>query len=291
MLDVPKPVWTSASFLLYLGGLTVLGAAVAALAYVSGEYGSGGSFVAWTLLPLSVLLAVALAFRRRGEWTAAGLFAVAAVAMWIAFAGSLLDWWGWLPEDEGNPFAGGHWGAWLLTVLVLAGAVAALRTFRFPLLVVYTLSTSYYLVVDVLSGGGSWSAVLTLFVGFAYLALGVALDNGPRRPYGFWLHVAAGLAIGGALLYWWHSSDADYALLTCAGLAYVGVAGLTGRSTWAVLGAGAILAAGAHWIREWTSAAIPFVMPGRNWVPPLGFAVVGFAFVLLGLALQRRRPA
>ena len=63
-------------FLLYTGGLTVLGAAVAALAYLSGQYGKG-AFVAWTLLPLVVLYAVAFSFRKRGEWIAAGIFTVA----------------------------------------------------------------------------------------------------------------------------------------------------------------------------------------------------------------------
>ena len=36
---VPKPTWTSASFLLYAGGLTVLGSALGALAFLSSEYG------------------------------------------------------------------------------------------------------------------------------------------------------------------------------------------------------------------------------------------------------------
>jgi hypothetical protein len=37
-----KPIWTSASFLVYTGGLTVLVSAIAALAYLSGNYESGG---------------------------------------------------------------------------------------------------------------------------------------------------------------------------------------------------------------------------------------------------------
>jgi hypothetical protein len=36
---VPKPTCTSASFLLYAGGLTVLGSAIGALSFLSGEYG------------------------------------------------------------------------------------------------------------------------------------------------------------------------------------------------------------------------------------------------------------
>ena len=36
-----KPIWTSATFLVYTGGLTVLLGGAAALAYLSATYGSG----------------------------------------------------------------------------------------------------------------------------------------------------------------------------------------------------------------------------------------------------------
>jgi hypothetical protein len=285
---VPKPTWTSASFLLYAGGLTVLGSAIGALSFLSGEYGKG-AFVAWTLLPLFVLLAVALAFRRRGEWIAAGLFAFATVGMWIAFSGSLLDWWGWLPDDQTDPFKGWHWGTWLLLLLIIVAAAVALRAFRFPLLIVYILGSTYFLVVDVLSGGGNWSAVLTLMIGLLYLFVGVGVDKGSRRPYGFWLHLFAGLLIGGALLFWWHTSETDYALLATTGVVYIGIAASTWRSSWAVLGVAGFAAAATHWANEWTNTGFSIFAPNRNWVPPLVFAVVGFFWVLLGLLVERRR--
>jgi hypothetical protein len=284
---VPKPTWTSASFLLYAGGLTVLGSALGALAFLSSEYGKG-AFVAWTLLLFFVLLAVALAFRRRGEWMAAGLFAFATVGMWIAFSASLLNWWGWLPEDQTDPFKGWHWGTWLLLLLIIVAAALALGAFRFPLLIAYILGATYFLVVDVLSGGGNWSAVLTLFIGLLYLFVGVALDKGPRRPYGFWLHLYAGLLIGGALLFWWHTSETDYALLATTGVVYIGIA-RTWRSSWAVLGVAGFTAAAIHWANEWTNSGFSIFAPSRNWVPPLVFAVVGFFWVLLGLLVERRR--
>lgn len=71
MLDVLKPRWTSASFLLYLGVFTVLAAAAGAYAYLSAEYGDG-AFVGWTLLMLVVLATLAFAFRRGGAWMRAG---------------------------------------------------------------------------------------------------------------------------------------------------------------------------------------------------------------------------
>ncbi|MDX6486867.1 MAG: hypothetical protein QOF43_2020 [Gaiellaceae bacterium] len=288
-MDVPKPVWTTSSFLLYVGGFTVLGATIAGLAILANDY-SKGAFVAWILLPLAVLLAIALAFRRRGEWIAAGLFAFAAVAMAVSFAGSLLDWWGWLPANQDSPYQGWNWGTWLLALLIIAIAVAALRAFRFPLILLFVVGTAYYLVVDILSGGGSWSAVLTLLVGFLYLIVGVSLDRGPRRPYGFWVHVTAGLLVGGALLYWWHSSETDWWLIAAAALVYIGIAGATRRSSWAVFGAAALLAVTGHFVAKWSDTGFsPLAPAGRTWVGPVVFSVVGFVFVLLGLRVERRR--
>jgi hypothetical protein len=286
-MDVAKPTWTSASFLLYAGGLTVLGSALGALAFLSGEYGKG-ALVAWTLLPLFVLLAVALAFQRRGEWIAAGLFAFAAVGMWIAFSGTLLDWWGWLPQDQNDPLRGWHWGTWLLLLLVIQAAAVALRRFRFPLLIVYVTAASYFLLTDFLSNGGNWSAVLTLLIGLVYLGIGTGVDRGPRHPYGFWLHLFAGFLIGGALLFWWHSSEADYALLATAAVVFVGVAARTGRSSWAVLGVAGFAAAAIHWANEWANTGFSIFAPSRSWVLPLVFAFVGFFWVLLGLLVERR---
>jgi hypothetical protein len=284
-MDVRKPVWTEWSFLLYAGGLTVLGAALAAHSYLSDRYGDA-AYVAWTLLPLVVLVAVARMFHRRDEWVAAGVFAFAATAMWIAFFGAVENWWGWLPEQD-SPFDGWHWGFWLLLLLVIAAAAAALRRYRFPLLVVYPLVAAYVLVTDVLSGGGSWAAVVTLFVGLVYLMIGVGVDGGARRPYGFWLHLVAGLLIGGALAYWWHSSDTDYALLATTGVVFVGISSRTRRSSWAVLGVIAFLASTVHWVSDWSNVSL--FEPSRDWVPPLVFGIVGFFFVVLGLLAERRR--
>jgi hypothetical protein len=288
-VDVRKPIWTSSSFVLYTGGLTVLSSALGALAYLSGQYGKG-AYAGWTLLLLIVLYAVSFAFRRRGEWIAAGLFAFAGLTMWAAFVGAVESWWGWLPKNLSSAFGGWHWGALLLAALVFAGAIVDLRIFRFPLLVLFATVTPWYFVTDLLSGGGSWSATLTLLIGIVYLFIGVALDRGPRRPYGFWVQLIAGLLIGGALLYWWHSSDVDYVLLAATGLAFVGVAARTDRSSWAVLGIAGFLSAFGHYADKWSHQSFASVLtPSRDWVPPLVFGLVGFFVVLLGLALERRR--
>lgn len=57
---VPKPVWTTSTFVLYVGGFTVLGASAGALAYLASRFGDA-AFVGWTLLPLVVLSGFAYA--------------------------------------------------------------------------------------------------------------------------------------------------------------------------------------------------------------------------------------
>ena len=288
-MNVTKPTWTSSSFLLYAGGFTVLGAAIGALGYLSTQYGQG-ALVAWTLLPLGVLLAVALWLHRRDRWIAAGLFAVAAVSMWTALWGEMFDWWGWTPNGSNGPFDGLNWSVWLVALLASWAAAIALRRFRFPLLVVFVVASAYYVVTDIVSNGGDASAVVTLILGVVFLLVGVALDRGPRRPYGFWLQLAAGLTIGGALLFWWHSSEADWSLVATASVAFIAVAALTRRSSWAVLGVAGFVAAAAHWTLEWTNTSFASSFAGpRIWVPPLVFGVVGFFFVLLGLVVGARR--
>ena len=57
-----KPIWTSATFLVYTGGLTVLLGGLAALGYLAASNGSGAT-AAWALLILVILYAVAHALR------------------------------------------------------------------------------------------------------------------------------------------------------------------------------------------------------------------------------------
>jgi len=287
-VEVRKPIWTSSSFLLYTGGLIVLFSAIGALFYLATQYGQG-ALVAWTLIPLVVLLALALAFQRRGWWIAAGVFAFASVSIWGTFWGETFQWWGWTPSGSSGPFDGFNWSIWLLALLVLVAALAGLRRFRFPLLIIFVIESIYYVVTDFVSSGGNWSVWVTLFFGFFFLLVGVTLDRGRRRPYGFWFHFAAAGSIGGSLLFWWHSSDTTWALLATVAVLYVGVAAVTRRSIWAVYGVGGIIAAATHWMLGWT--ATPFLSSGeppRLWVPPLVFGVVGLFIVLLGLLTSRR---
>ena len=295
-MNVLKPVWTTSSFIVYVGAFTVLGAAVGALSYLSSNYGDA-AFVGWALLPLAVLWVVAHAYRQQGEWLAAGLFIVVDMVAWIIFLAAIEAWFGWLPDTGRGPFDGWHWGLWLLIVVVIATAFVDMSQFHFPLLVVFPVVLGWFLVVDVLSGGGSWAAVLTLVAGLVYLAIGSNLDGGPRRPYGFWLHLFAGLLVGAALLYWWHSSTLDWALVAATAIVYVGIARATRRTSWAVLGIAGFLAAAAYFAAQWSNIGfVPTLTPQelgepqsvRLWVPPLVFGVVGLFLVVLGLSARDR---
>jgi len=287
---VLKPVWTTSSFLIYLGGLTVLGAALTALSYLADNYGDF-AYVCWALLVLVVLEAVALGFRRRGFWLTAGIFGFATVLAFGAFVAALWKWFGWLPTLNGNsPFQGFHAGLLAFVLLVFLAAVASLPVYRFPLLMLIVTATWAFFVIDLISGGGNWSAVVALLTGLFYLAVGAGIDTGEQRPYGFWVHFAAAVLIGSALLYWWHSGDTHWALVAFFGFLYIGLGTVTRRSVWAVLGALGFLAATEHFASSWTKGGVQLgpTVPSRDWVPALVFAVVGFFFVALGIAAARR---
>jgi hypothetical protein len=226
---------------------------------------------------------------------AAGIFALLSVAAFGVVVGALESWWGWLPKSP-SPFGGFHAGRLLLVLLVLAASLVALRIFRFPFLVLPAVASAWYLVTDAISDGGNWSAIVTALVGLVFLLTGAAVERGRRSPYGFWLHVAAGLAIGGGALFFWHRTDGDWATVCVIGLVFVAVAAGTGRSSWAVLGAIGLLVAGGHFAIAWSRAGSFFFLGSetpssapRGWVPGAVYAFVGFLLVLLGLIVERRR--
>ena len=283
-----KPVWTTASFLLYAGGLTVLGAALAALGYLSSHYGAG-AYAGWAALVLVVLYGLAHVYRRRDRWIASGIFGFASVIAWAAFVGALWSWFGWLHTSSASSF--GHFSVARLSLelLVLAAALDDMRRFRFPFIASIAVFVGWFFVLDLLSAGGNWSAVVTLLVGLAYLIAGAAAGS---RPAGFWLHFASGALISGSLIYWWHSGDTEWALVSVASLVYVWIAYASKRSSWAVFATIGFLAAGTHFADEWSHNTVSLSTAGAvssvsGWVPALVFAFVGFLLVALGLASHR----
>lgn len=295
-MEVLHPRWSAWSFLVYAGGFIVLDATVAWFAYLATQSGAAG-YAGWTLLIFALLLAVALGFLRTEHPITAGVFAFVALIAWVVFLSALWTWFGWRSTSPtSSNLHGFHVSQLLLELLWLVAALVALRRFRFPLIAAQALLAGWIFVTDFLSNGGGWSAVVTLFVGLVYLSVALAVDAGPRRPYGFWLHVGAGLLIGGSLLWFWHGGSVEWTLVVIASFLYVFFAQLVGRSSWAVLGTVGLVLAAWHFTLEWTHVQLFFFDSGagnsvRAWVPPLVFTCLGFVLVALGLLSARRtRP-
>jgi hypothetical protein len=278
--------WSSSSFLLYAGGLTILFAVLALLGTLSDDYEAAG-FAGWSIVAFGLLALLAWLLRRRGEAVGAGLFALASVAAFGVVVGSVENWLGWLADTD-SPFEGFHPGNLLLALVVLVAALVALRLFHFPLLVLVGAAAGWYFLTDLLSNGGDLAAATTIFYGV--LMLLVAFAAGP--VYGFWLHVAAGVSLGGAALYFWHTSHGDWLLVAFASLVYIGLAARLGRSSYAVLGTIGLFLVTAHFAESWFDLE-PFFFffgaseGGKAWAQALAFCVLGLALMVLGLLLAR----
>ncbi len=293
-MAVVHPRWSAWSFLVYAGGFVLLAATGSWLTYLASKSGDAG-YVAWTLVVLAVLAGLALALRRTAHPVAAGVAAFVAVVAYVAFLSALWKWFGWRSTaPTSSSFHGFHLGQLALEGLWLLAALVALRRFRFPLIAAQAVLAGWILVTDLVSNGGDWTAVVSLFIGLVYLAVAFALDAGPSRPYGFWVHLGAGMLIGGSLLWFWHGGDVEWTLIVIASVAYVFFAQLVGRSSWAVLGAVGLVLASTHFTLEWTHVRFVFFNGGsgsaRAWVPPLVLTCLSLVLVGLGLVLAGRDP-
>ena len=300
-----KPIWTSATFLVYTGGLTVLVGGLAALGYLAANYGPGAE-TGWALLILVVLYGVAHALRVRERPIAAGIFAFASVIAWAAFVIFAFEWFGWNGVHAG--LSHWSWARTLAILLILAAAWDDRRRFNFPFIRAISAVLGYVLVLDLLPAGGNWSAAWALIVGVSYLGLGWI----HRTPSSFWLHLVGGALIGGAVLHWAHTSDGDYAVVSIVAFLYVVLAYLTKRSSWAVLGTIGFYIATIHYLIGSPTALLGGVLGGTTlcsgtgsgpgvctstgssispWSPALAFGLLGFFLVLLGLVGRRRTAA
>lgn len=322
-MRVARAGWSSASFLLYAGALIALGAAAAWLGVLSAEH-SRGAFAGWSVLFWAVVEAVAFGLLLRGRRLAAGLFGFVGLGLFAVMVGAFFSWFGWLGTGD-SPFAGFHWSLLGLELLVLVAALVDLAIFRFPLIVAVAAGVTWLFVTDLLSSGGNWSAWVTLLVGLALFAVGTVVDAGDGRPYGFWLHVVAGLSVGGALIYFWHSGDTQWALITVIALVFIGVGAGLRRSSYAVLGALGLIAATGFFsssplpsvpfgTRSGSSSTVtvaarpaPYGSPsqgsvtvtsssvalqnrgGEAWRVPLAYLCLGLFLAFLGLLLYRPR--
>ena len=213
-----KPVWKTSSFLVYTGGLTVLGVAIAALGYLHGHYGKG-ALTGWALLMLVVLRFIAETLRFRDRWVAAGIFSFASVIAWGGFVGLAWWWFGWL-DNWNSAFGGWSLAHLSLEFLILAAASAELLRSGFPFIALISTVVGWFFVTDFISGGGTWTYIVTLAIGLLYLLAGSVSSS----PSAFWLHFVGGLLIGVPLLRWWHTTDFHWALISAVSLAYVLIA-------------------------------------------------------------------
>lgn len=291
-MPIVRPRWSTWTFLVYAGGLTFVLALAGWLGWLSSRSGSGGDF-GWALLLLAVLVALAERLRRTGHPLTAGVFAFGAVAMAVVAVGLLFVWLGWNLRAAA-PVRGFHPVLLLLEAAWIALAAAALRRYRFPLLVAQAALAAWLLVTDLVSNGGDWTALVSLLVGLAFLAVAVRLDAGERRPYGFWLHVGAGLAAGGALLHLFRHGTGEWVLVAVVSVGFVLLARRLERSSWAVLGTIGLFVVASHFTLRWARVGAFLLIPGhsgRAWVPPLVFSGLGLLLVALGLAVSRPRAA
>ena len=281
------------SFLAYTGALTALIAALAWLGVISGDHGQG-AFAGWSVLFWALAEVLAFALLGRGHRVLAGLFGFVGLGLFALMIGAFFSWFGWLPHDK--PLGGFHIGILALQLIVLIAASIGLGIFKFPLFSLVLAGLGWYFVTDLVSSGGNWSAWVTLFVGLFLFVMGLANDGGDTRPYGFWVHVVAGLTIGGALLYWWHSSDFQWALIIVVGLVFMAVGAGIRRSSYAVLGTIGLFLATWHYALGGNPGTVsgnlvfgdePPSGPA-SWAGPVAFLCLGLFLALLGMVFWRR---
>ncbi|HEU5243669.1 MAG TPA: hypothetical protein VFU33_04645 [Gaiellaceae bacterium] len=301
-----KPVWKTSSFLVYLGGLTVLVGGLSALGYLSTRYPGGGARTAWALLVLVVLWFLAESLRRAGTWVAAGIFAFITVIAWGYFVGSAWDWFGWLHSWGSSAF--GVWSLAHLSLefLVLLAAIVAHARWRFPFIALISSVVLWFFITDFISNGGWWTYTVSLFIGLVYF-LGGSVSG---RPSAFWLHFVGGLLIGVPILHWFDSSNFDFAVVLVVSLLYVLVAYATKRSSWAVFGSIGFFIATIHYALGTPTGLVESIIgtggqtcvatPGGEtctstaggisaWSIPLALGLLGLWLVFLGLLGRRRR--
>ena len=286
-MKIARAGWTSGSFLVYTGALTVLFSLFALLGVIAADHGKG-AFAGWTVVIFLAIEACAVGLRQKGRPVAAGTFAFVAVVMFGVLVGAFFNWFGWLHGGHA-PFSGFHFGLLGVELFTLVAAFVAIKAFRFPLISLITAGLGWYFVTDVLSSGGNWSAVVTLLVGLTLFFVGLAFDGGDSRPYGFWVHFVAGLTVGGSLLFFWHSGDFKWTLIIITSLVFIAIGSAARRSSWTVFGAIGLAAATGHFaVGATLSLGGNSLARPQTWVGPISYLCLGFFFAFLGLLLTRR---
>jgi hypothetical protein len=286
--DALRPRWSSANALVYIGGFVALFATAALLGILENDHGTG-ALVGYSLLATAVAIVLALGLQERNRPVAAGVLATLAVVFFAVAVGALEVWIGILDD---NP-TGGDWQPALLLVelLTIAAALAALRRFRAPLLVLPIATAFAVAVIDL--GAEAYTAILA---GLVLIAAGHAIDRAGLRPYGMWPHLVGGATFGGGVLDL-VGGDAGWTLVGLLSIAYVAGAYAVGRSSYAVLGAIGILTTTTYFIEDGLSFVGFFVPvsvgdPGGGYDPwQIAMYYIAAGLLILGLGLLGDRFA
>ena len=252
----------------YLGGFVVLGATTALLGILGDDHGD------WALVGYSALAAWSRSRSRTGWRSPAAPLQPAssrplAVILFATFVGSIANLLGILDAELGDYQA----GALIVELATIAAGLVALQRFRAPLLMLPIVVTLWFAVIDLgsLASGDTVGEVLSILVGLVLIVAGVAVDRAGREPYGFWVHLVGGLSLGGGVLAL-VESDVGWAFVGLLSLAYVAVAYLLARSSYAVLGTIGILATTTFFTFDGFSVSVPSCRsaPARStraWIP------------------------
>ena len=291
-----RPRWSSTSFLVYAGALTVLFALAALLGDLGDRHGSWG-LVGWSALALAILVVLTVRFERGGRPVVAGLAAFVAVAIAGVLGAAFLD--GIGLADDTEPFDRDfELAPLLIEALVIAAALFAARRLRFPLLILAATAAQVVLVLDLVTGivgAGNWLQWGALLLGLVELGIARSLDGDPlRRPWAFWKHVAASLLIGVSLFTLLDAGDFGWVLIGVASVGFVGLAKAFGRSVWAVVGALGLFVVVSHFVDGSTTVVDTFpLVPVEGdgdglelWQTALIYTGLGCAYVLLGKLLR-----
>ena len=297
-VDALRPRWSSGSALVYIGAFVVLVGTGVLLGIVADDHGEA-ALVGASLVASASSLGLALLLQARSHPVAAGVFATLAVFFFALLLGSLESWIGVLDAetDDYQP------GTLVVEAGTIAAALAALQRFRAPLLLLPVALTVWVTIADIgtLLSAGNAAEILSVLVGVALAAAGVVVDREGYRPYGFWLHLVAGVAFGGGVLAL-VDGDGGWVLVGLLSLAFIALAYWLGRASYAVLGAIGILATTTYVTLDsfsFVDAFLPFeVGDGEGigaWQATTYYVVAGLVLVGLGLLDERftarlRRP-
>ena len=281
-----RPLWSSASALVYIGAFTILFAAFALLG-IAEDDGGDWALIGGAVVACAIAFALAEALDRADRAIAAGVAATLAVAFAATAVGAFLSAIGALDVEleDYEP------ASLVVEATLIAGAMLAVRRYRSPLPVLVAAATFWIALVDIgsLAAFDDADELLSLAAGAVLATAGVVVDRAGREPFGFWLHAVGGVAAGGAVVVL--AGDSAWPLIAVVALGFIGLAFVLVRSSYAVLGALGILIATTLFAVDPSSVfgGFPFGPPSRgdsleDWQIALSYVVAGFVIAGIGVA-------